>query len=1437
MNNMRNKILMTLALLITAVTGAWAQRYIISVEFDKNYTPKHTSFNCKIWDMDAPEAEPKGTLELSVDGVLKGSFDVDGQMFQGRIAPSIDAGEHTYSAVFKREGGGEFSRNGNFTINKANTEIKYDGPTSINLGVGESTELDVGIITALMPEGAGNLISYSSSDASVVSITKGEVSFRYNIEAKAAGTATITLSFAGNKNYNAAEDVKITVTVKSSEEPVEGFTWDAKTKTGTFTMPESDVIVKVEYKSEATVSMNVTGTGGTAKLMDATFQPLATDAKVKEGERFVLYVDRQDGYDITTTFSKGGDTKEYMQEFSNEEYANYINYAKENGIQVPLNGALMWVTMPDTDDEALTMTTTFAALQTYTVLYKTTGSPTEVWVRLGITENNAQVFRAVKMQPDMAMGDGTQVWSLKMQSAFDPEQVGFFTTKEAAEAEGAQTAAATVSQSATSWNNVNGAQYLIIGGEARTVYAAFVTDGSKVRIYNEASATFDGTKAADKQGVSYRIAVCQGNNAGTVRTFIPTAPEGKEFGAWIAVKDKQEEIITGVRDYEISENTTFTAIWLPKQLRVSVNTNNGLDKSQSNIQYGQTLTLSEPTRRGFAFNGWAVDKTVTESGKLFGRGAAFDMTTPLTADLGLTAQWKHVHEYVKYQISQFGDALKNYQKYNGIFHIAICNCDDVELVAHEFNPAGKCACGYEKPGSENVQLDIAYGRMNGTTFQTYMLGFPEFAKRGDEVKIDAPHMWGSNMQFKKWQYSTNGQNWYDLAAFEIVGFLIPRSMQVRAIYESNVTEPQLELQSSNYLEPYTYNGQTYKMDNILFQMDYKLPDGYKLIDAGIRMGDNAGISYYEQKERRYSFDGEAKAIAIGMLTAVSILNGEPTTADMSASEQYWAERENSVLDELTPAELAKKMYESKPVNVPKYDPIYWEAKAKTTGLTGTIATLPPLRFAQKNNQQHYIYGMAYLRYKDKQGKEQAIYTPAIAATAKNPNGSVRRALPTEDEKLDMSTMLAPETQLTVNVDGKYDAQLSDAYGYGEKAVVTAPDVQGKQFSYWTTANGAVFSTSKEVTITMNANTKLNAVYGAEQKSAAPAITSATRNDNGQRIVLHAIATGDVSEAGFVYSTTNAEPTADAEGVTKVTAVSYSSLATNGGDKMPASILDANNCWSLQITPAEQEQDAVHHVRAYVKNGNTITYGDVMDVRLASLKNELMMIANVDAFENGIETAGIEALLTQLREEGKLVAGYAVEVPAGEYATYYNDKALCVDEAEKENFKLYTVSSVSGDKATLSNAFDAAPSNTPFLVYNNTNETKTVLLIPCNEPDLALTVADQFQGTMEEKMFTDADMAAADYYVCNGKQFVKVRGAGTLGANKAYLKFVTDQQQSAPQYINIVMGGDLGEGTTGIDNLNVNDNEATWYDLNGRKLNGKPAQKGIYIKNGKKIVVK
>ena len=44
-------------------------------------------------------------------------------------------------------------------------------------------------------------------------------------------------------------------------------------------------------------------------------------------------------------------------------------------------------------------------------------------------------------------------------------------------------------------------------------------------------------------------------------------------------------------------------------------------------------------------------------------------------------------------------------------------------------------------------------------------------------------------------------------------------------------------------------------------------------------------------------------------------------------------------------------------------------------------------------------------------------------------------------------------------------------------------------------------------------------------------------------------------------------------------------------------------------------------------------------------------------------------------------------------------------------------------------------------------------------------------------------------------------------------------------------------TTGITMVERSPMDTHYYTLDGRKLNGKPTQKGIYIVNGKKIVVK
>ncbi|GEM_PF-3157977 len=206
---MKQKLLSLLVLLMTAATGAWAQEedYDFDVHFQPDYYPHGTHFDCMIMKMGSGEI--KGTLYLSVDGKLKDSFPVDDYMVAGFIDP-IDAGYHTWSVEFKPDGGGSFNKEGDFTIEKADIDdIYYSGSTSINLGVGESTELYVDIY----PNEAGEL-SYSSSNASVASITKNEYSYNtYIIQANAAGTATITFSFAGSTNYKAAADKDKTITV------------------------------------------------------------------------------------------------------------------------------------------------------------------------------------------------------------------------------------------------------------------------------------------------------------------------------------------------------------------------------------------------------------------------------------------------------------------------------------------------------------------------------------------------------------------------------------------------------------------------------------------------------------------------------------------------------------------------------------------------------------------------------------------------------------------------------------------------------------------------------------------------------------------------------------------------------------------------------------------------------------------------------------------------------------------------------------------------------------------------------------------------------------------------------------------------------------------------------------------------------------------------
>ena len=197
---------------------------------------------------------------------------------------------------------------------------------------------------------------------------------------------------------------------------------------------------------------------------------------------------------------------------------------------------------------------------------------------------------------------------------------------------------------------------------------------------------------------------------------------------------------------------------------------------------------------------------------------------------------------------------------------------------------------------------------------------------------------------------------------------------------------------------------------------------------------------------------------------------------------------------------------------------------------------------------------------------------------------------------------------------------------------------------------------------------------------------------------------------------------------------------------------------------------------------------------------------------------------------ELFQGYEVTIPAGEYATYFKDEALYV---ENENAQLYTISSVTESEAVLSDAITVAPANTPLLVYNKSEQDKTFLLIPTTDDADEVTPATQFVGTLEATTIP-ASTTGADNYALNGYAFVWVKNEIAVAANKCWLQ-IGNQPAAARAMTRSIVGGN---GTTGIDAIeNVTIDNEGWYDLQGRKLQAKPNRGGIYIHNGKKVVIR
>ena len=159
------------------------------------------------------------------------------------------------------------------------------------------------------------------------------------------------------------------------------------------------------------------------------------------------------------------------------------------------------------------------------------------------------------------------------------------------------------------------------------------------------------------------------------------------------------------------------------------------------------------------------------------------------------------------------------------------------------------------------------------------------------------------------------------------------------------------------------------------------------------------------------------------------------------------------------------------------------------------------------------------------------------------------------------------------------------------------------------------------------------------------------------------------------------------------------------------------------------------------------------------------------------------------------------------------------------------------------ATDVIAANTPFLVYPtadinlNTVVFSTVDVVAASaNVEVADKGGNKFIGTYKNTTLTAT--TGKEYQYMSGGTFydLKAGATTTLKPLRAYLDLSGSTSPAPIIYIEEPNGN-----TTAINTVtgatSVLKAEGSWYTINGVKLQGMPTQKGIYIKNGKKVVIK
>ncbi len=290
---------------------------------------------------------------------------------------------------------------------------------------------------------------------------------------------------------------------------------------------------------------------------------------------------------------------------------------------------------------------------------------------------------------------------------------------------------------------------------------------------------------------------------------------------------------------------------------------------------------------------------------------------------------------------------------------------------------------------------------------------------------------------------------------------------------------------------------------------------------------------------------------------------------------------------------------------------------------------------------------------------------------------------------------------------------------------------------------------------------------------------------------------------------------DNDGATKEYGYYYGSWEPNGSTEKIVQYLEADE--RISVSEVVDGACTVTYPITINENHNP---GDVIVVRAIT---GVINNAKNSAFEQNIVEGGYVDFLFVVTE-AVAAESYTLTVGESGYATLFLDFAAAIPES----VKAYTVTAVNTDYVTLTQVTGVLPAETGVIVKAGKGNHDFI----ASTDEVANVAGNKLLGTVVDTNIEGEAYVLGVVDGAVGLYKAKTNGTSWLNnANRAYLP-----ASAVPTNVKS-HSFRFGEGTTGVEQITDNREQSTViYDLTGRRIEAITAP-GVYIVNGKKVLVK